>query len=108
MTPTTERYLVECAKRLREHYGVDHQLGKLEEELIELLLEVRRLRQGRSSMFSPELLDEMVDVQFTLFQLKEIIKDAPGCNYDFDLEVTLMNNLIAKAARAVNSITKVD
>jgi hypothetical protein len=52
------------------YYGIDHQLHKLEEELTELLLVVKRVRSGRAGFLSYALIEEIADVENVLDQIK--------------------------------------
>ncbi len=71
-----------------EHYGVEHQLNILTEELGELITDVSKWRNGR---IPPEkVLGEIVDVEIMIQQLKIIISTK---NPDLDIN-TIMTTIM--------------
>lgn len=56
-----------------EHYGVEHQLNKVQEELGELITAISKWRNKDASI--NEVVDEIVDVEIMLEQLEIILSD---------------------------------
>lgn len=56
-----------------DHYGVEHQLNKVDEELKELIEALVNYREF--SMLINELIDEITDVEIMIPQLKIILQD---------------------------------
>jgi hypothetical protein len=57
-------------EKLLNHFGIDHQLHKLEEELTELLLVTKRVRSGSVGLLAYQFIEELADVENVLSQIK--------------------------------------
>ena len=62
--------IIDANLSILNHFGVDHQLHKLEEELTELLMAVKRVRSGRMGLLAYSFLEEIADVENLLMQIK--------------------------------------
>jgi len=65
-----------------EHFGLDSQLHKLEEELVELLLAVKRVLSGKINIVSYSFLEEIADVENMMMQIKHEIQHEFGSSGD--------------------------
>ena len=66
----SDEIILSMNESVLNHFGVDSQLHKLEEELTELLLVTKRVRSGRENLFSFHFLEEVADVENILSQIK--------------------------------------
>lgn len=62
---------------IAEHYGLEHQLGKAQEELRELYEEVgsylQEFKLGNDNICAEKMIDEMADVKIMLKQLEYLL-----------------------------------
>lgn len=65
-----EQQIFDMNQTLINHFGVDHQLHKLEEELTGLLLVTKRVRSGSVGLLAYQFIEEIADVENVLYQIK--------------------------------------
>ena len=67
-----------------EHYGVEHQLNKVQEELGELITAISKWRN--KDVFLIEVVDEIVDAEIMIAQLKLILEKIYEIEISEDIE----------------------
>ena len=64
-----QTYMKEIQSEIYHHYGIDHQLEKLEEECLELALAIKQ-RDGRNYIGLSNIVEEIADVENIIEQIK--------------------------------------
>lgn len=67
-----------------DHYGVEHQLNKVQEELGELITAISKWRN--KDVFLIEVVDEIVDAEIMIAQLKLILEKIYEIEISEDIE----------------------
>lgn len=70
---------------IADHYGPEHQLEKLKEELRELISAVSDIQLGFTQERADHLAEEIVDVEIMIAQIKVLIPTVEHLNYGWKL-----------------------
>jgi hypothetical protein len=103
----TDEVIYSMNESVLNHFGADHQLHKMEEELVELLLIAKRVRSGRSKMSEYMFLEEIADVENVIDQMKiEIQRDMMVIDSKFSIasEINRIKTHKLRKVMAVHSI----
>lgn len=77
-----------------DHYGVEHQLNKVQEELGELITAISKWRNDKGTVI--DLIDEMADLEIMYKQLAIILKDYYPHN---DIKIMVKDQIKLKLER---------